>query len=241
MLPLGLPAEPPPIPSFLQSPLLAELHNALWKYINHNLPAPDPQASLPPAPEAPLTIYFNPAQLKDASTASSGFGEIKLADDGSYLRLYGNNSAPEAYFTLFMGGNMGVTGQYVAIRYRTVTAAEPQFGNIEFFSGTKGTSPSGNKDYAFTPGLIEDGEWHVMVFDLAACLPEMFLPAADGSYSANYLRLDAFGKVMSTDAYLDVAWVGMDPSLDEIKAECQDIDNIQLVTGYAQIELVPTK
>ena len=48
MLPLGLPAEPPPIPSFLQSPLLAELHNALWKYINHNLPAPDPQAPSPP-------------------------------------------------------------------------------------------------------------------------------------------------------------------------------------------------
>ena len=47
MLPLGLPAEPPPIPSFLQSPLLAELHNALWKFINHNLPAPDPQVPLP--------------------------------------------------------------------------------------------------------------------------------------------------------------------------------------------------
>ena len=25
-----------------------ELRNALWKYVNHNLPAPDPQASLPP-------------------------------------------------------------------------------------------------------------------------------------------------------------------------------------------------
>ena len=46
-LPLGLPAEPPPIPSFLRSPLLAELHNALWKFINHNLPAPDPQVPLP--------------------------------------------------------------------------------------------------------------------------------------------------------------------------------------------------
>ena len=48
MLPPGLPPEPPPIPSFLHSPLLAELRNALWKYVNHNLPAPDPQASLPP-------------------------------------------------------------------------------------------------------------------------------------------------------------------------------------------------
>ena len=44
----GLPAEAPPIPSFLHSPLLAELHNALWKFINHYLPAPDPQAPLPP-------------------------------------------------------------------------------------------------------------------------------------------------------------------------------------------------
>ncbi len=202
---------------------------------------PNPEAALPPAPEAPLTVYFNPAQLKDASVASNGFGEITLAEDGSYLRLFGNNSAPEAYFTLFSDGGKGVTGQYVAIRYRTVAAAEAQFGNIEFFSGTEGSAPSGNKDYAHTPGVIEDGEWHVMVFDLAACLPEQFLPTEDGSYSANYLRLDAFGKVMSTDAYMDVAWVGMDPSLDEILAECQDMDNIQFVTGYAQIELIPTK
>ena len=48
MLPPGLPAEPSPIPSFLHSPLLVQLHNAFWKYVNHNLPAPDPQASLSP-------------------------------------------------------------------------------------------------------------------------------------------------------------------------------------------------
>ena len=30
--------------SLLDSPL----RNALWRYVNHNLPAPDPQASLPP-------------------------------------------------------------------------------------------------------------------------------------------------------------------------------------------------
>ena len=47
-LPPGRPLEPPPIPSFLHSLLLVELRNALWKYVNHNLPAPDPQASLPP-------------------------------------------------------------------------------------------------------------------------------------------------------------------------------------------------
>ena len=49
MLPHGLIPESPPIPGFLHSPLLAELRSVLWKYINHNLPAPDPQASLPPS------------------------------------------------------------------------------------------------------------------------------------------------------------------------------------------------
>ena len=48
MPPPGLPPEPPPIRSFLHSPLLVELHNALWKFINHNLPASDPQALVPP-------------------------------------------------------------------------------------------------------------------------------------------------------------------------------------------------
>ena len=45
--PSWTPPEPPPTPSFLHSPLLAELRNALWKYVNHTLPAPDPQGPLP--------------------------------------------------------------------------------------------------------------------------------------------------------------------------------------------------
>ena len=48
VLPPGRSREPPPIPSFLHSPLLAELRNGLWKYVNHFLPAPDPQVLLPP-------------------------------------------------------------------------------------------------------------------------------------------------------------------------------------------------
>ena len=42
VLPPGLPPEPPPTPSSLHSPLLAEFRNALWKFVSHNLPAPDP-------------------------------------------------------------------------------------------------------------------------------------------------------------------------------------------------------
>ncbi|MBR5880056.1 MAG: hypothetical protein IKZ16_00080, partial [Clostridia bacterium] len=201
---------------------------------------PDPADNLPPAPELPLTVYFTPEQLEPLAKSGSGFGEIKLADDGSYLRLYGNGTSGEAFFNIFTSAS-GLTGQYAVLRYRTVKTDSQKFHTVEFFSGTKDSAPSGNADFAHTPGIIEDGEWHVMIFDLATFLPNAFVSRDDGTYHAKYLRLDAFGQVTDPDVYMDIAWIGMDGSLEEILAECQDLDTVQLVTGYNQIEVIPTK
>ena len=201
---------------------------------------PDPADKLPPAPELPLTVYFTPEQLEPLAKSGSGFGEIKLADDGSYLRLHGNGTSGEAFFNVFTSASE-LTGQYAVLRYRTVKTDSQKFHTVEFFSGTKDSAPSGNADFAHTPGIIEDGEWHVMIFDLATFLPQAFVPRDDGSYHAKYLRLDAFGQVTDPDVYMDIAWIGMDGSLEEIRAECQDLDTVQLVTGYNQIEVIPTK
>ena len=77
MLPPGLPPEPPPIPSFLHSPLLAELRNALWKYDNHNLPAPDPQASLPPLQTGDM-VYLSDNPQGDLTPKWQGPFKITL-------------------------------------------------------------------------------------------------------------------------------------------------------------------
>ena len=201
---------------------------------------PEPVVVVPPAPETPLTMYFTPRDIDGKRNTAGGFGEIKLADDASYIRFYGNNAAGEAYFTLFTDGS-DVTGKYVAIRYRTSKSDSQKFNHLEFFSGTDSKAPTGQGDYAHTPGVIEDGEWHVIVFDLAAFLPNAFKPDANGNYSAKYLRCDLFNQIMPADTYIDIAWIGMDSSLDEIIAECQDLDSIQLATWYDQIKLVPTK
>ena len=201
---------------------------------------PDPADKLPPAPELPLTVYFTPEQLEPLAKSGSGFGEIKLADDGSYLRLHGNGTSGEAFFNVFTSAS-GLTGQYAVLRYRTVKTDSQKFHTVEFFSGTKDSAPTGNADFAHTPGIIEDGEWHVMIFDLATFLPNAFVSRDDGTYHAKYLRLDAFGQVTDPDVYMDIAWIGMDGSLEEILAECQDLDTVQLVTGYNQIEVIPTK
>ena len=75
MLPSALSPEPPPIPSFLHSPLLAELLNALWKYINHNLPAPDPQASLPPLQTGNM-VYLSDNSQRDLTPKWQGLFKI---------------------------------------------------------------------------------------------------------------------------------------------------------------------
>ena len=201
---------------------------------------PDPAGSQPPAPKTPLTVYFTPEQLEPLAKGGTGFGDIKLAQDGSYLRLYGNGTSGEAFFNIFTSAS-DLTGQYAVLRYRTIKTDSQKFHTVEFFSGTKDSAPTGNADFAHTPGIIEDGEWHVMVFDLATFLPKAFVPRNDGTYHAKYLRLDAFGQVTDPGVYMDIAWIGMDGSLEEILAECQDLDSVQLVTGYNQIEIVPTK
>ena len=48
IIPPRLPPKPPPIPNSLYSPLLAKPYSALWEYVNHNLPALDPQVPSPP-------------------------------------------------------------------------------------------------------------------------------------------------------------------------------------------------
>ena len=63
--------------------------------------------------------------------------------------------------------------------------------------------------------LINDGEWHVLVLDVTSkrtCTT--FLPNANGEYVAKFIRFDVFNQVMSTDSYMDIAFLAVcdDPS-----------------------------
>ena len=77
MLPPGRRPEPPPIPSFLHAPLLVELRNGPWKYFNRNLPAPDPQASLPPL-QIGDTVYLSDNPQGDLTPKWQGSFKIIL-------------------------------------------------------------------------------------------------------------------------------------------------------------------
>jgi hypothetical protein len=117
-----------------------------------------------------------------------------------------------------------VTGQYFVVKYRipTTNAENPDEGYFEFFSSTVDAGPVGpgeNSNFAHTLGenlLIKDGEWHVFVLDITTkgetC--KTYVANADGEYVAKFIRFDVFNQVMSTDSYIDIAFLAVcdDPS-----------------------------
>jgi hypothetical protein len=62
-----------------------------------------------------------------------------------------------------------------------------------------------------------------------------FAPNENGTYSANYLRVDTWNKKVDTLSYVDVAYLGMSDSLDEILAANNTIEYVTSTTSYKEI------
>lgn len=178
--------------------------------------------------DLPLNVYLTPADLLDASASGSGFGDIEIAADQSYIRFYGSGQ-PEAYFTAYQDGKTPA-GQYVVLRYRTANTGRTGVW-CEVFSSTVSGSATGNGDFANTTGIICDGEWHVIVFDLVGFGLKNFEPNADGAYVPKFLRLDCLNSTYTAEEYMDIAYLGIHDNLDDVLALNSDLENILVTTG----------
>ena len=177
----------------------------------------------PAYPDAKYFDLYISAEELNVSANSGAFGANVLSEDGSYVSLYGDGKNGEAYFMAYANGNK-VTGQYFVVKYRipTTNAENPDEGFFEFFTSTVDNGPVGPGDssnFASTVDeklLIKDGEWHVFVLDVttksATC--KTYIANDNGEYIAKFIRFDVFNQVMSTDSYIDIAFLAVcdDPS-----------------------------
>ena len=167
-----------------------------------------------------FNLYFSADFLYNAPH-KSGFGNVELAKDGSYIRFYASADAAEGCVNeLYTNGNK-VTGKYFVLKYRLPTSnpEDPVNSFVEVFTSTTNESITGVGDFANTMGdnaLIKDGEWHVLVLDVTSkSTMTTFTPDADGKYTAKFIRLDVFnGQQMSAESYMDIAFFAVceDPS-----------------------------
>ncbi len=187
----------------------------------------------------PMNRYFDADFIYSKTSTSNHFSQAVLnEEDGmKYVSLYGNGTSGEAYTGFFANENLVHSGKYIVYKYRIPTEYAGKIGYIQFWTSTSNGSAAGN-DYISVQGnaIQQDGEWHVMVIDVTKLkhANSTFAPDENGIYNARYLRIDYWNNetnLFPADAHIDLAYVGMSDSLNEILAANSDMDCVDLLTS----------
>ncbi len=182
----------------------------------------------------PINVYVDPEEFFDSMFGSGFVSKVELSEDKSYVRFYANPAVPEAYATPYKSDfeayqGLTSTGQYIVLKYR-VPANQEKLGLFEFFTSTIHDSPVEGNNFRYF-SIVQDGEWQVLIIDASKQKPASFTAEDDGSYFANFLRLDFFDKTTSQDTYIDIAYIGFCDSLEKLYELNKDMDSVTLVEG----------
>ena len=187
-----------------------------------------------------LNVYVTPQSIQyKASVDSSGTKTNAIMTEGegenaiTFTRIWGTNTS-DMFFKPYGLGKTNVTGQYYVMKYRLGNNEGCVNSNIQLWSSTTNTDhTSGDGFYVDIDG---SGEWHTIVVDLAKAVTTnmSFTAADDGSYSAKYIRLNLFyGNTASETNYIDIAYVGLADSLDDIIASSDDtLDGFEFTASH---------
>ena len=182
-----------------------------------------------------LTLDAN-TLFTNASNPNSSIGEVVLSDDGSYTRFFGSGLGETyAHFDL-----SGVTGQYMVVKYRLPESNPEEAGFFNVFTSTVNPSATGSGDVMGTEAVVKNGEWQVMVIDLAAFGLSTFAPDANGNYSIKFIRFDMFNQTTALTSYIDIEYIAFCDVLDDAIASNSDRESITFVNSSSGSEEIPT-
>jgi hypothetical protein len=143
----------------------------------------------------------------------------------------------ESYFSAYKSGTKA-TGSYLAIKYKLPSTNTEEVKDIEFYASTTNSAATANDSYFISGGLINDGEWHVLIVDLASFEKSTFVKDDNGEYVAKYIRVDPFNGKFSADTKIDIAYIGMSDALQEIIAFNKDIETVSVFNKKAQNPII---
>ena len=187
-----------------------------------------------------INLYQTPGEICLALGTKKGITHLNYVDNGEYLRFYSDGVESEAFFTVFTGNTSRVTGNYAIIKYRLPSTNSKAVSSFDIFTSTVNTSAQGTDGFSFS-GIKNDGEWHVIAVDIAKYGKDStFAANAAGEYIAKYIRIDVFNSQMAEGDYIDIAYVGMSDSLEDICALNAKHENITLVDGRDNIRELKT-
>ncbi len=169
-----------------------------------------------PVDEELANVYVPAADIYTNYSGDRGLGNVLLqSDDGDYVRFYASGSHNEAFATVYRNATNEITGQYIFVKYR-IPSTNTETMEFQFFTSTSKTGADGVGDYLSAYTLENDDEWHLLIVDVAVSNLTFFQPDSNGEYSAKYLRFDMFNVPASAESYVDVAYIGMADSIENI-------------------------
>ena len=176
--------------------------------------------------------YYDVKELENKAAAAKGFGKKVVSEDGSYISFYGDGSHndPQIYVhSMINESNPLPTGRYFVFKYRipSTNAAGDYFA---IFTSTESPSASGSSCVSYT-NILKDDQWHVVVIDCAAILPQTYLPAKDGGYYSQHVRFDIFNRVTATTDRVDFAYIGFEDDFYAFLEANKDMDDVTFYNG----------
>ena len=180
-----------------------------------------------------LKVYVDHYELETILSGAKGFFEsATVSSDGSYVTVKPllNGQITESYAILYNAPQEDTeSGQYFVFKYRVPSTNAVQLNNIEIFTSTINKSPDPGDTISYS--LIQDGEWHVAILDISKFVHPSF-KESDGKYYCKYIRMDLFNSAYTENVALDIAYIGMDSSLEEICLLNRDeFDTLPIIAG----------
>ena len=200
----------------------------------------------------PMTLWYDPQRINaEIIKASNRFGEISMmSEDGvDFIRINRNGTDKEATFILCEDSEGIQAGKYLVFKMRVPQGSAAKLNTWEFYTSTEHTvyDAAGNilivgEDYRASCPNLADGKWHVIVIDLEAYgKSESFKADENGNYKVKYIRFDAFNPGSATDAYFDMAYIGLHNSLDIILEYNSDMNTVAYFKNASDYEHISTK
>ncbi len=184
----------------------------------------------------PLNAYADPEDIVTQANTANGVGKTVLSEDKSYVSIYADGESPEAYFTAFVASEMVPTGQYLVIKYRFPTTNSKN-SDFQIFTSTV-NSGAVAADNFYIRELVTDGKWHLAVIDLSKQNLPTFEAGTGEKYYALYLRIDIWEGVTPADCYVDLAYIGISDSIDDICKLNSDLGTATMHTRGPITELL---
>ena len=200
-----------------------------------------------------LAVFVDPQEINDALINSWCVSKTVISEDQTYVSLYGTgpdavnhvgNPVVEGYVGAYrVDVDAPESGHIMVLKYRIPKTNSKAITKFEFFTSTTGVAAS-SSNLIITDLIVSDGEWHILAIDLSKVnsdnFKKEFAPATDGKYYAQFIRFDFFSQCMGVEDYIDLAFIGMDDSVEDIRNYVvEDVNNtVEKITVISGNDLI---